>query len=104
MVPKGGSTEYNYGEKEGTALPNNPGLYFHPQAGKFIETAGVKRPDGSTSYATDSGKIQADAFVQFGYRPATAEEAKEYRARQEAEAAERRKKDTATTVSMSSTK
>lgn len=102
MIPKGSGPEYNYGELEGKARPNEPGVYFHPQAQKFIETTGTKRPDGSMSYARDTGKIQGDAFAQIGYRPATEEELKEYRAKQEATAEAQRKRATATTTVMSS--
>lgn len=101
MIPKGGSQEYNYGEQDGQRRPNQPGVYFHPQAGKFVETAGVKRPDGSRSYATQEGKIQADAFVQLGYRPANEKELKEYQAEQEAKAKAQRIEDTRTTTVMS---
>jgi hypothetical protein len=102
MIPKGSGPEYNYGEQDGKARPNEPGVYFHPDAGKFVETTGVKRPDGSMAYARDAGKIQADAFKQIGYRPATEQELKEYRADQEAKAEAERKKATATTTVMSS--
>lgn len=86
MIPRGSSSEYNYGEQDGKARPNEPGVYFHPQAGKFIETTGVKRPDGSMAYSRDAGKIQGDAFTQLGYRPANEKELKEFRATQEEQA------------------
>lgn len=102
MIPKGGSREYNYGEQEGKALPNEPGVYFHPQAGKFVETTGVQRPDGSISYSKDQGKIQGDAFTQMGYRPANEEELREYRAQQEKKAEAKRKEKSSTTTVLSS--
>lgn len=103
MIPRGSGPEYNYDENTGgAARPNEPGVYFHPQAQKFIETAGIKRPDGSIAYSVDSGRVQGDAFVQLGYRPASDEELKEYRAQQAAKAEEKRKRESATTISMSS--
>ena len=69
--------EYNWAERGGRQ-PNQPGVYFHPEAGKFVETAGQRRPDGSVAYSDDTGKLQADAFVQMGYRPASEEERKQY--------------------------
>lgn len=104
MIPKGSGPEYNYGELEGKAQPNLPGVYFHPQAEKFIETTGIRRPDGSISYAQDPGKIQADAFTQMGYRPATAEEARFYQEAQKAAALARKKKESRTTVVFSGAK
>lgn len=100
MMPKG---EYNYSDNEpgNVGRANEPGVYFHPGAQKFIETAHIKRPDGSKSYSVDQGKIQGDAFAQMGFRPATDEELKEYEARQADVSAEQRKKDNATTVVMS---
>lgn len=99
MIPKGSGPEYNYGEQDGKARPNEPGVYFHPQAQKFIETTGIKRPDGSISYARDAGKIQGDAFAQTGYRPANDEELREYRAQQEERAkAAAKKANSKTTV------
>lgn len=102
MLPKGSSPEYNTGEREGKAQPNNPGVYFHPHAQKFVETTGIKRPDGSVTYARGPGKIQGDAFTQLGYRPANEEELKEYRADQEAKAKAQRIKDSRTTTVLSS--
>lgn len=81
MIPKGGSNEYNYGEQDGIRRPNQPGVYYHPQADKFVETAGQVRPDGETVYHAQEGKIQADAFVQIGYRPATKEELEAFKAK-----------------------
>lgn len=79
--------EYNFGELDGKARANEPGVYYHPQADKFIETSAALNPDGTVrlvegkaSYFRETGLIQADAFVQVGYRPATDEEAKRYRA------------------------
>jgi len=100
MMPKG---EFNYDDNApgGVGRSNEPGVYFHPQAGKFIETAAIKRPDGSKTYSSAQGKIQADAFAQMGFRPANTEELKEYQARQ-AEAAEaKRKQENSTTTVMS---
>ena len=99
-MPKG---EFNYDENApgGVGSVNEPGVYFHPGASKFIETAHTKRPDGSKAYVVDQGRIQADAFTQMGYRPAEEAELKEYQAQQAAAAAEKRKQETATTVSMS---
>lgn len=102
MIPKGSSQEYNYGEQDGKARPNEPGVYFHPQAQKFVETAGAKRPDGSVAYARATGKIQADAFAQLGYRPANEEEVAAYRAKQEAAEKVNRVEQSRTTTSMSS--
>lgn len=102
MVPKGSSSEYNYGEQDGKAQPNQPGVYFHPQAQTFIETTGIKRPDGSITYSRDAGKIQADAFVQIGYRPASEKELAEYRAKQESAAKAQRIEESRTTTAMSS--
>lgn len=102
MIPKGSASEYNYGEQDGKALPNDPGVYFHPKAEKFVETTGVKRPDGSKAYVRGAGKIQADAFVQLGYRQASQEEAAHYRSAQKASAEVQRIKDSRTTFSMSS--
>lgn len=101
MIPKGSGPEYNYGEQDGKVMPNTPGLYFHPQAQKFVETTGIKRPDGSMAYAQEAGRIQGDAFKQLGYRPASDEELREYRARQEKAAEEKRRKETSTTTTMS---
>lgn len=102
MIPKGSASEYNYGEQDGKARPNEPGVYFHPQAQKFVETTGIKRPDGSITYARGAGKIQGDAFTQLGYRPANEEELKAYRADQEAKAKAERVKASSTTTVMSS--
>lgn len=102
MIPKGGSQEYTFGEQTGDRQPNSPGVYYHPEAQKFIETGGVKRPDGSTSYHQDSGKIQADAFVQFGYRPAKQDELAAYQAAQKAAAEAERIKKSRTTTRFSS--
>lgn len=101
MIPKGSSSEYNYGEQDGKARPNEPGVYYHPAAGKFIETTGTKRPDGSMAYAQDTGKIQADAFKQIGYRPATPEEASHHRNEQakHAEAMNAKSKSTTHVIS-----
>ena len=82
--------EYNFGELDGKARANEPGVYYHPQADKFIETSAALNPDGSVrlnsegkaTYFRDTGLIQADAFVQAEYRPATDEEVKRYRAQQ----------------------
>ncbi len=78
MVPKGSGQEYNHDGQRGQARPNEPGVYFHPQAGRFIETTGIERPDGSIVHSQDAGRIQGDAFVQIGYRPATEEERRAY--------------------------
>lgn len=83
MIPKGSSPEQ---QSEGRR-PNQPGVYYHPQAEKFIETSGVRRPDGSMSYASNDGKIQGDAFVQIGFRPANENELKEYEERKKESAA-----------------
>lgn len=102
MVPKGGSQEYNFGEQYGERQPNMPGVYFHPHAQKFVETAGIKRPDGSKAYHADQGKIQADAFVQMGYRPADEEESGYYKEAQKAAATVERIRNSRTTTVMSS--
>jgi hypothetical protein len=100
MIPKGSGPEYNYGEQDGKAAPNNPGVYFHPQAQKFIETTGVKRPDGSVAYARDPGKIQGDAFKQIGYRQASEEELKYFREAQAAASEVARIKASRTTTTI----
>jgi hypothetical protein len=74
--------EYNWEERDGRKRPNEAGVYYHPQADKFVETGGQKRPDGTIAYAQNEGKIQADAFVQMGYRRANSEELKAYEAKQ----------------------
>lgn len=102
MIPKGSGPEYNYGEQDGKARPNEAGVYFHPQAQKFVETHAIRRQDGTSVYPQDSGKIQADAFVQLGYRPASEEELKEYRAGQEAKAKAQKVKENRTTTVLSS--
>lgn len=102
MIPKGSGPEYNYGEQDGKVRPNEPGVYFHPQAQKFVETTGIKRPDGTISYARAAGKIQADAFKQIGYRPADAKELEAYRAQQADRAKAQRIKESSTTTVMSS--
>lgn len=103
MIPKGSSPEYNYGEQDGKARPNEPGVYYHPQANKFMETTGQKKPDGSMVYARDAGKIQGDAFVQLGFRQADEQEKRYYREAQTAANKVLRVKNTRTTVSLSST-
>lgn len=102
MIPKGSGPEYNYGEQDGKVRPNEPGVYFHPQAQKFVETTGIKRQDGSKVYAREPGKIQADAFVQLGYRPASDEELKEYQAKQKDSEKAAKIENGRTTTSMSS--
>jgi hypothetical protein len=93
--------EYNYGEQDGTRRPNMPGVYYHEGADKFIETGGVKLPDGRTVHESASGKIQADAFRQMGFRPATAEEQAAYDAAQKAAARIKRINKTRTTTVIS---
>jgi hypothetical protein len=102
LIPQGSGPEYNYGEPEGKARPNEPGVYFHPQAQKFIETTGVKRPDGSISYSSDAGKIQGDAFKQIGYRSANEQEQGHFKAAQQAAARVQQIKQSRTTTVMSS--
>lgn len=96
--------EYNFGERSGTALPNNPGVYYHPQANKFVETAGQRREDGSIAYFENSGKIQADAFAQIGYRAATDEERKAYEAMKKDQEKANRVEASRITTAMSSSK
>lgn len=61
-------------EKQGDGrVVNKPGVYYHPQADRFVETAKLV-----------PGYIQADAFVQLGYRLATSEELVRYTAQVEA--------------------
>lgn len=84
MDPRMNQGEYNFGERDGSRQANLPGVYYHPQTNKFIETAGIKLSDGSVAYHHDSGKIQADAFTQIGYRPASEEELRDYRSAQKA--------------------
>lgn len=102
MVPKGGSDdEFNWDSNAfgNRGRAHEPGVYFHPQAQKFIETARVQTADGSVAYHPDQGKIQGDAFAQIGYRLATKDELKEYRAKQkEAAEAKRRNAGSKTTV------
>ena len=89
MNPHGSKNEYNWAERDGRE-PNTPGVYYHPQADKFIETAftvdfRTGQPvlqDGERVYDRINGKVQADAFVQVGYRKATPEEVKQYRIEQ----------------------
>jgi hypothetical protein len=78
-------------------------VYFHPQAQRFVETAGQRRPDGSMAYNVDGGRIQGDAFVQLGYRPASEKELEEYRADQAAKRELARIKSASKTTVMSST-
>jgi hypothetical protein len=100
MIPKGSGPEYNSSD-EGQRPDNQPGVYFHPQAGKFVETAGQRRPDGSMAYSIDGGKVQADAFTQIGYRPASKEELKQYNAEQAAKREMARIKASRTTTILS---
>lgn len=101
MIPKGSGPEYNYGEQDGKVRPNEPGVYFHPQAQKFIETTGIKRPDGSIAYASAPGKIQGDAFVQMGFRPASEQEREYYKSAQAAAAKAQKMRQSRTTTVMS---
>lgn len=81
--------EYNYGERDGTARSNEPGVYYHPEAKTFVETANTVNPNtGHVSYFAETGRIQADAFVQLGYRPATEAEIATYRKQSNAKEAE----------------
>lgn len=99
MIPKGSGPEYNHDGQGGQAPPNEPGVYFHPQAEKFVETTGIERPDGSISYSKDAGQIQGDAFAQIGYRPANEEESRYHREAKKALAkAQALKKSRKTTV------
>lgn len=102
MIPKGSATEYNHDGQGGQARPNEPGVYFHPQAEKFIETTGMKRPDGSISYAKEQGKIQGDAFKQIGYQAANEEQQVYYKEAQKAAARVLALKKSRTTTVMSS--
>jgi hypothetical protein len=102
MMPKGSATEYNHDGQGGQARPNEPGVYFHPQAGKFIETTGIRKPDGSITYAREAGKIQGDAFAQIGYRAANGEEAEAYHQAQKAAATVQRIRESRTTTVLSS--
>ena len=97
FIPKGGS-EQEFTDLENRRNPNPAGVYYHPQAGKFVETGGVKMPDGSISHDQVAGTIQGDAFRQIVYRPATEEELAEYRARQ----AEQEKKSAKSTTTLRS--
>lgn len=94
--------EYNYGEQDGTRRPNQPGVYYHKGANKFVETGGVKMPDGSVAYDAAAGKIQADAFRQMEYEPATPEQKAFYHASQQAAAKVAKIKQSRTTTVMSS--
>lgn len=89
--------EYNRNDV-GRKGDNPPGVYYHPTADKFVETGGQKRPDGTMAYDQVVGRIQADAFVQLQYRPATPEEVKRYRAQQEATAKTLKAAESKTTV------
>ena len=93
--------EYNYGEQDGTRKANEPGVYYHPKANKFVETGGTKLPNGQVAYNTANGKIQADAFRQMEYQPATPEQAAYYHAGQEAAAKVAKIKQSRTTTVMS---
>lgn len=93
--------EYNFGEQDGTRRPNMPGVYYHEKANKFVETGGVKMPDGRIAYDNAAGKIQADAFRQMEYKPANEEQSAYYRASQEAAAKVARIKQSRTTTVMS---
>ena len=95
--------EYNFGEQDGTRSPNLPGVYYHEKADKFLETGGVKMPDGRIAYDASNGKIQADAFRQMEYKPANEEQLEYYRARQEAAAKIARAKQNRKTTVLSST-
>lgn len=81
MIPRGQSAE---SQSNGAERP--VGVYYHPEAKKFVETSGILRADGTMSYNTDEGRIQADSFVQLGFRPATEEEKAEYLASKKSEA------------------
>lgn len=100
MNPHGSKNEYNFGERDGSARPNLPGVYYHPGADAFVETGGQKRPDGTMVYDQINGKIQADAFVQIGYRMATEEEVKRYRSQQESTAKAIKAAQTRTTTKL----
>lgn len=110
MIPKGAPNgEYNYGEQDGTRRPNEAGIYYHPGADKFVASTAAVDPegnmmlrDGKPVFARNSGKIQADAFVQMGYRPANDKETAEYLARQKAAEEAKRKAKSKTTTVMSS--
>ena len=101
MIPKGGSDQ-EFTDLENRRNPNPAGVYYHPQAKKFIETGGVKMPDGSISHDQLTGTIQGDAFSQIGFRPASKEELEEYRAQQEETAKRQAKRAKSTTTSLSS--
>lgn len=83
MIPKGGSDE-EFTDLEQRRNPNAAGVYYHPGADKFIETGGIKMPDGSISHDQLTGTIQGDAFAQVGFRPATPEQEAAYNAKQKA--------------------
>lgn len=100
MNPHGSKNEYNFGERDGSARANLPGVYYHPGADAFVETGGQKRSDGTMAYDQVVGRIQADAFVQIGYRQATEEEVKRYRAKQEATAKAIKAAESKTTVKL----
>ena len=110
MIPKGAPNgEYNYGEHDGTRRPNEAGIYYHPGADKFIASATAVDPEGNMLMrggkpvlARVTGKIQADAFVQLGYRAATEQEQKEFLARQQAAEELKRINKSRTTTSLSS--
>lgn len=93
--------EYNYGEQDGTKRPNSPGIYYHDKANKFVETGGVKMPDGKIAYDSAAGKIQADAFRQMEYKPANDDQTAYYHASQEAAAKVARIRQSRTTTVMS---
>lgn len=93
MNPHGSRQEYNFGERDGSRQANIPGVYYHPGADAFVETAYAVQPngqpamkDGKVVYDQANGRIQADAFVQIGYRLATDEEVKRFRSQQQAQA------------------
>jgi hypothetical protein len=103
MIPKGGSSE-EFTDLENRRNPNLAGVYYHPEAKKFLETGGQTMPDGSVAYDLVGGTIQGDAFRQIGFRAATDEEAAQFHADKEAQRQKARKESSSTTTSLSSRK
>jgi hypothetical protein len=101
MIPKGGSDE-EFTDLEQRRNPNSAGVYYHEKADKFIETGGVKMPDGSIAYDQLAGTIQGDAFAQIGYRKATPDQATAFEAQKKVNMELGRIRESRKTFTMSS--
>jgi hypothetical protein len=100
MIPKGGSDE-EFTDLENRRNPNPAGVYYHPGANKFLETGGLKMPDGSISHDQLAGTIQGDAFAQIGFKPANDEQKAYYEADQKVKAELNRIKQSRKTFTIS---